>query len=256
MVKMCITSVIALKVYCSFKESSPRVYIKYHIKCHMFFFYIIFNWFWQVSMPQCRCSFKSFYTYSINSHNKFENSQFILPLNCVDVAFFLLSRTKRGCSSSFFMFCKWISFHQNIDDKQRETNYILSISVAPCHLLKCPLIARYVSAAMAVLYNAVGLVYLQRLERVGVSVAVQDDVVGHAEALPDAQVVEERGLTKSICHLHHGYVCGNRSDMLWVSWVTVSPSMLANAHIAPHNRGGKQWKRLSLIIETQSRCYT
>lgn len=48
--------------------------------------------------------------------------------------------------------------------------------------------------------------YLQGLKGVGVSVAVQDDVVGHAEALSDSQVVEERGLAKSIRHLHNGYV--------------------------------------------------
>ena len=49
--------------------------------------------------------------------------------------------------------------------------------------------------------------YLQRLERVRVRVAVQDDVVGHAEALPDSQVVEERELAEGIGHLHHGYIC-------------------------------------------------
>lgn len=48
--------------------------------------------------------------------------------------------------------------------------------------------------------------YLQGLEGVRVSVAVQDDVVGHAEALSDSEVVEERGLTKGVRHLHHGYV--------------------------------------------------
>lgn len=48
--------------------------------------------------------------------------------------------------------------------------------------------------------------YLQRLERLGVSVAVQDDVVGHAETLSDSQMVEERGLAESICHLHNSYV--------------------------------------------------
>ncbi len=40
--------------------------------------------------------------------------------------------------------------------------------------------------------------YLKRLQRVGVSVAVEDDVVGHAEALSDSQVVEERRLAESI----------------------------------------------------------
>lgn len=48
--------------------------------------------------------------------------------------------------------------------------------------------------------------YLQGLEGVGVSVAVQDDVVGHAEALSDSQVVEERGLAEGVRHLHNGYV--------------------------------------------------
>lgn len=36
--------------------------------------------------------------------------------------------------------------------------------------------------------------------------AVQDDVVGHLEALPHAQVVEERLLTGRVTHLHHGHV--------------------------------------------------
>lgn len=53
---------------------------------------------------------------------------------------------------------------------------------------------------------------LQRLERVRVSVAVQDDVVGHAEALPDAQVIEERELAESIGHLHHGDICRGERD--------------------------------------------
>lgn len=48
--------------------------------------------------------------------------------------------------------------------------------------------------------------YLQRLESIRVSVAVQDDVVGHAEAFSHSQVVEERRLAEGICHLHHSYV--------------------------------------------------
>lgn len=51
-----------------------------------------------------------------------------------------------------------------------------------------------------------GATHLQGLERLGVGVAVQDDVVGHAEALSDAQVVEERGLAEGVRHLHHGEV--------------------------------------------------
>lgn len=54
--------------------------------------------------------------------------------------------------------------------------------------------------------RGVGSLYLQRLEGVGVGVAVQDDVVGHAEALSDAQVVEERGLAERIRHLHDSNV--------------------------------------------------
>lgn len=54
--------------------------------------------------------------------------------------------------------------------------------------------------------------YLQRLERVGVSVAVQDDVVGHAEALADSQVVEERELAEGIGHLHHRDICRGRAQ--------------------------------------------
>ncbi|TNN59205.1 hypothetical protein EYF80_030578 [Liparis tanakae] len=46
----------------------------------------------------------------------------------------------------------------------------------------------------------------ERLEGVGVGVAVQDDVVGHAEALSHSQVVEERGLAEGIRHLHHSNV--------------------------------------------------
>lgn len=41
------------------------------------------------------------------------------------------------------------------------------------------------------LFVSIMTAYLQRLEGVRVSVAVQDDVVGHAEALSDSQVVEE-----------------------------------------------------------------
>lgn len=48
--------------------------------------------------------------------------------------------------------------------------------------------------------------YLQGLEGVGVSVAVQDDVVGHAEALSDSHVVEEGELAEGVGHLHHSYV--------------------------------------------------
>lgn len=48
--------------------------------------------------------------------------------------------------------------------------------------------------------------YLQGLEGVRVGVAVQDDVVGHAEALSHSQVVEEGGLAERIRHLHHGDV--------------------------------------------------
>lgn len=48
--------------------------------------------------------------------------------------------------------------------------------------------------------------YLQGLEGVWVSVAVQDDVVGHAEALSDSQVVEERELAEGIRHLHNSNV--------------------------------------------------
>lgn len=58
------------------------------------------------------------------------------------------------------------------------------------------------------------LAYLQGLEGVGVSVAVQDDVVGHAEALSDPQVVEEGELAKGVGHLHHSYVWGGLEEML------------------------------------------
>lgn len=58
------------------------------------------------------------------------------------------------------------------------------------------------------------LAYLQGLEGVGVSVAVQDDVVGHAEALSDPQVVEEGELAKGVGHLHHSNVWGGLEEML------------------------------------------
>lgn len=60
-----------------------------------------------------------------------------------------------------------------------------------------------VCARVRVNYTA----YLQGLKRVRVGVTVQDDVVGHAEALPHTQVVEQGGLAKSVRHLHHSYVC-------------------------------------------------
>lgn len=51
---------------------------------------------------------------------------------------------------------------------------------------------------------------LERLGRVGVGVVVQDDVVGHVEALPHAQVVEQRRLAEDIAHVHHGDVCADK----------------------------------------------
>lgn len=59
---------------------------------------------------------------------------------------------------------------------------------------------RYRTAAAA------AAAYLQGLEGVGVSVTVQDDVVGHAEALSDSHVVEEGELAEGVGHLHHSYV--------------------------------------------------
>ena len=35
---------------------------------------------------------------------------------------------------------------------------------------------------------------------------VQDDIVGHVETLPDAQVVKQRWLPEHVTHIHHGNV--------------------------------------------------
>lgn len=53
--------------------------------------------------------------------------------------------------------------------------------------------------------------YLQRLGRVRVGVVVQDDIVGHVEAFPHAQVVKQRRLTKHIAHVHDGDVWNKRA---------------------------------------------
>lgn len=49
--------------------------------------------------------------------------------------------------------------------------------------------------------------HLQGLEAGQGAVAAQQHVVGHVEALPHAQVVEERGLADGVAQLHHGHVC-------------------------------------------------
>lgn len=53
---------------------------------------------------------------------------------------------------------------------------------------------------------------LQGLEGGQVSLAAQQDVVGHVEALTDAQVVEEGGLADGVAQLHHGHVCRQDSE--------------------------------------------
>lgn len=50
--------------------------------------------------------------------------------------------------------------------------------------------------------------YLYGPQIVVMLVAVQDDVVGHAETLPDSQVIEEGRLAEGVAHLHYGHVCG------------------------------------------------
>lgn len=49
---------------------------------------------------------------------------------------------------------------------------------------------------------------LQGLEGVQVSLTAQQDIVGHVEALADAQVVEEGRLADGVTQLHHGHICG------------------------------------------------
>lgn len=60
--------------------------------------------------------------------------------------------------------------------------------------------------------TSVGFSYLEVLQGVGVGVTVQDDVVGHAEALPHSQVIEERRLSESVRHFHHSYICETTSQ--------------------------------------------
>lgn len=49
---------------------------------------------------------------------------------------------------------------------------------------------------------------LQGLEWGQVSLAAQQDVVGHVEALADTEVVEQGGLADGVAQLHHGHICG------------------------------------------------
>lgn len=52
--------------------------------------------------------------------------------------------------------------------------------------------------------------HLQQLQVTLLLVAVQYDVIGHAEALSDTQVIEERGLAERIIHLYYGNIYSNR----------------------------------------------
>lgn len=55
-------------------------------------------------------------------------------------------------------------------------------------------------------------VYLQWLGSVRVGVVVQDDIVGHVEALPDTQMVKQGGLPAHITHVNNCNVWRERND--------------------------------------------
>lgn len=55
-------------------------------------------------------------------------------------------------------------------------------------------------------------VYLQRLGSIRVGVVVQDDIVGHVEALPDTQMVKQGGLPAHITHVNNCNVWRERND--------------------------------------------
>lgn len=59
-------------------------------------------------------------------------------------------------------------------------------------------------------------VYLECLQVTVLFVTIQDDVIGHAEALSYAQVIEEGLLAVSITHFYHCHICQKRRVKLGV----------------------------------------
>lgn len=51
-----------------------------------------------------------------------------------------------------------------------------------------------------------GTCYLESQQIAVLLVAVQDDVVGHAETLSHSEVVEKGRLAERVTHLHHSYI--------------------------------------------------
>lgn len=58
--------------------------------------------------------------------------------------------------------------------------------------------------------------YLECLKVTVLLVTIQDDVIGHAEALSYAQVIEEGLLAVSITHFYHCHICQKRRVKLGV----------------------------------------
>lgn len=53
--------------------------------------------------------------------------------------------------------------------------------------------------------------YPQGLQVREVGLGAEEHVVGHAEALPHTQVVEQGGLCQGAAHLKHHHICGHTS---------------------------------------------
>lgn len=52
--------------------------------------------------------------------------------------------------------------------------------------------------------------HTQGLQAGELSLGTEEHVVGHAEALPHAEVVEQGGLRQGAAHLQHHHICGHR----------------------------------------------
>lgn len=54
--------------------------------------------------------------------------------------------------------------------------------------------------------------YPQGLQVREVGLGAEEHVVGHAEALPHTQVVEQGGLHQGAAHLQHHHICGHTGE--------------------------------------------
>jgi hypothetical protein len=84
---------------------------------------------------------------------------------------------------------------------------------------KCKLLQMFWMTAMCpsltvLKLNAVwrGGGYLQGLEWIGISIAVEDDVVGHTEAFSHSKMVKQGRLPEGVAHLHHSNICEQKTE--------------------------------------------